>query len=554
MDFAQIAIVIVIAAGFGFIAKTIKQPLLVGYLIAGIVVGAFGIISNTKDLKTLSQVGVTLLLFLLGLEMKLSELPTIGKPALITGIGQIVFTSIIGYFLALILGFDTLQALYISVALTFSSTIIMVKLLSEKKDLQSLYGRIAIGFLLVQDFVAILILLFLAGISNGNADLLTIFYTLAKALFLFVVVWFLSKRMIPLIFERYFTSSTELLFIASIAWALGFSSFVAGPLGFTLEVGGFLAGLALSNLPEHLQVATRAKPLRDFFLTIFFVVLGTELAMEGEFVSILPEALIFSAFVLIGNPLIVLILLGIMGYKKRTSFMAGLTVAQISEFSLILMAIGLSLSHVTQADVSLVIVVAVITMTLSTYMIMYSDKIYVRLQHLLSFFERAKHNQAEKFTKLSYELKDHCVIVGCDRSGHVILSKLLRSYEKYVVVDFNPKIFDELSKEGVNILFGDISDPEILEAANVVRAKVIITTFGVLADNLRILEYLRMKKSKAIFIAIAANIHEARKLYNEGAYYVVVPEMLAGFHIKTIFKNGRFDIKKLDSLKSLAII
>ncbi|MCS7092222.1 MAG: cation:proton antiporter [Patescibacteria group bacterium] len=552
MDFAQIAIVIVIAAAFGFIAKTIKQPLLVGYLIAGIVVGAFGIINNTKDLKTLSQVGVTLLLFLLGLEMKLSELPTIGKPALVTGIGQIVFTSIIGYFLALILGFDKLPALYIAVALTFSSTIIMVKLLSEKKDLQSLYGRIAVGFLLVQDFVAILILLFLAGISNGNADLWTIFYTLVKAFFLFGLVWFLSKKIIPAIFEKYLTSSTELLFITSIAWALGFSSLVAGPLGFTLEVGGFLAGLALSNLPEHLQVATRAKPLRDFFLTIFFVVLGTELAMEGEFVSILPQALIFSVFVLIGNPIIVLILLGIMGYKKRTSFMAGLTVAQISEFSLILMAIGLSLSHVAQADVSLVIVVAVITMTLSTYMIMSSEKIYLKLQNLLSFFERAKYNQAEKFTKLSDELKDHFVIVGCDRSGHVILSKLLKSHEKYVVVDFNPKIFDELSKKGVNILFGDISDPEILEAANVVGAKVIITTFGVLTDNLRILEYLKMKKSKAIFIAIAANKHDAKRLYDEGAYYVVIPEMLAGFYLKAIFRNRRFDIKKLNSLRSVA--
>lgn len=553
MDFTQIAIIIVIAAGFGFIAKLIGQPLLVGYLIAGISVGAFGITTNTEDLKTLSQVGVTLLLFLLGLEMKLSDLPSIGKPAIVTGIGQILFTSTIGFLLAVFLGYEYLPALYIAVALTFSSTIIMVKLLSEKKDLQSLYGRISVGFLLVQDFVAILILLFLASVSRGSTDPFIFIYTFAKAILLFGAVWFLSKKTIPFLFEKYLTSSTELLFIASIAWVLGFSSLVAGPFGFTLEIGGFLAGLALSNLPEHLQIATRARPLRDFFLTIFFVVLGTELAIGGEFVSILPQALIFSIFVLVGNPLIVLILLGLMGYKKRTSFMAGLTVAQISEFSLILMAIGLSLSHVAQSDVSLMIIVAVITMTLSTYMIMSSEKIYLRLQSFLSFFERTKYNLAEKTARLSNEFSNHIVVVGCDRSGHIILSQLIKSSEKYVVVDFNPAIFDELSKKGVNVLFGDISDPEILEASNVANSKLIITTFGVLTDNLKVLEYLKTKQSKALFVAVAANKHDSHKLYKEGAYYVVIPEMLAGYHLKTIFRNKKFDVKKLKALRRLAL-
>lgn len=553
MDFTQIAIIIVIAAGFGFIAKLIGQPLLVGYLIAGISVGAFGITTNTEDLKTLSQVGVTLLLFLLGLEMKLSDLPSIGKPAIVTGIGQILFTSTIGFLLAVFLGYEYLPALYIAIALTFSSTIIMVKLLSEKKDLQSLYGRISVGFLLVQDFVAILILLFLASVSKGSTDPFIFVYTFAKAILLFGAVWFLSKKAIPFLFEKYLTSSTELLFIASIAWVLGFSSLVAGPLGFTLEIGGFLAGLALSNLPEHLQIATRARPLRDFFLTIFFVVLGTELAIGREFVSILPQALIFSIFVLVGNPLIVLILLGLMGYKKRTSFMAGLTVAQISEFSLILMAIGLSLSHVAQSDVSLMIIVAVITMTLSTYMIMSSERIYLRLQNFLGFFERAKYNSAEKVARLSDEFSNHIVVVGCDRSGHIILSQLIKSSEKYVVVDFNPAIFDELSKRGVNVLFGDISDPEILEASNVANAKLIITTFGVLPDNLRILEYLKTKHSKALFVAVATNKHDLDKLYKEGAYYVVIPEMLAGYQLKTIFRNKKFDIKKLNALRRFAL-
>jgi hypothetical protein len=265
--------------------------------------------------------------------------------------------------------------------------------------------------------------------------------------------------------------------------------------------------------------------------------------------SILPQALVFSLFVLIGNPLIVLILLGILGYKKRTSFMAGLTVAQISEFSLILMAIGLSLTHVTQSEVSLMIVVGVVTMTLSTYLILSSEKIYLSLQSILSIFERGKYNDAEKFHRLSDQLTNHFVIVGCDRTGHVLLSKLLNSHEKYVVVDFNPLVFDELKRKNINVLFGDISDPEIIEAAGLTDAKVVITTFGVLSDNLTLLEYLSKSNVNTIFIATAANKHDAKELYKKGAYYVIVPEMLAGYHLKSIFKNRKFDIKRLDMLK-----
>src|SRR3990172_2513565 len=332
MEFTQIAALLVVAGIFGIAAKLLRQPLLVGYLFAGIALGIFGIVSDLEVFSVMGKIGVTLLLFLLGLEMNLSELPSIGKVAAVTGLAQILFTSTIGFLIALLLGFSPFASVYIAIALTFSSTIIIVKLLGEKKDLGSLYGKISVGFLLVQDFVVVLILMFLAGLGRGNLGAADYGVITVKALVLFLAVWFLSKKALPVFFERIVSGSTELLFIASIAWALGVASFVAGPLGFTLEIGGFLAGIALSNLPEHLQIASKTKPLRDFFLTIFFLLLGAQLIFNGGIIPILYPSIMFSIFLLVGNPIIVLAILGALGYRKRTSFMAGLNFSPIFLF------------------------------------------------------------------------------------------------------------------------------------------------------------------------------------------------------------------------------
>ena len=334
MDFSQIALIIVVAAAFGIIAKMLKQPLIVGYIFAGMLIGSLGIIQDSESFRSLGNVGVALLLFLLGLEMKLSDIPSIGKIALLTGMGQILFTSIIGFTLANLLGFGLLPSIYIAIALTFSSTIIMVKLLSEKKALSSLYGKISVGFLLVQDFVAILILMFLSGLNTDSLGGGEYILIVIKAIALFVLVWIASKKVLPFLFDKIVGSSTELLFIVSIAWALGVAYFVGDVLNFSLEIGGFLAGISLSNLPEHNQVASRARPLRDFFLTIFFILLGTQLALAGDILGSVAPALIFSTFVLIGNPIIVMSIMGAMGYKKRTSFMAGLTAVSYTHLTL----------------------------------------------------------------------------------------------------------------------------------------------------------------------------------------------------------------------------
>lgn len=542
MDFSDIALILVTASLFGIFARLFRQPLLVGYLFAGLFLGWLGVVDDVQGFKSLAQIGATLLLFLLGLEMNPKDLPSIGKAAVLTGIGQIIFTSAIGFFISLSLGFATLPSIYIAIALTFSSTIIIVKLLSEKKDLRSLYGRIAIGLLLVQDFVAILILILLSGIGSGVNNIYDYLLVMIKGIFLFASVWVLSKGFLPPFFERIALDSQELLFLASIAWALGFAAFVYKVLGFTIEIGGFLAGLSLSNLSEHLQISAKAKYLRDFFLAVFFILLGSSLAVSKGAFLFFPKVAIFSAFVLLGNPIIVLAIMGLIGYKKRTSFLAGLTVAQISEFSLILMSMGKSLGHVGQEHVVLVTFVGIITITLSTYMILASDKIYLKLKNYLSIFERRK--TVEDAFRGSIQLKDHVVLVGCDRTGSSILKYLRHKKILFVVVDFNPKVFSALSAEKIPIVFGDINDSETLSAANIEQAKILISTINNLSDNLTLLEYIRGLEVRPLGIFTSSSRQEAIKLYEAGATHVVVPEMVAGEYIKHLLKTYEISSEK----------
>ncbi|OGM05712.1 hypothetical protein A2125_00465 [Candidatus Woesebacteria bacterium GWB1_43_5] len=545
MEFTQISILLVAAAICASIARFFKQPTIVGYIFAGFLLATLGIGRNIEVFSGLGQVGVALLLFLVGVEMNLKELPSIGRVALFAGGGQMLFTSLTGFILALVLGFSPLVAIYIAIALTFSSTIVIIKLLSEKKDLQSLYGRISLGVLLAQDLIAVVIIMFLAGLRRSSFTPADFIFIAIKATFLIAATWVLSKKVMPRLFDKFLAQSTETLFIGGVAWALGVSAFVGGPMGFTLEIGGFLAGLALSNLPEHLQIASRTKPVRDFFLTIFFLLLGTHLQLDQISGVALP-ALVFSIFVIVGNPLILLSILGLMGHSRRTSFLAGLTMAQISEFSLILMTMGLALGHVGQKDISLVILVGVITMTISTYLIMGAEKIYLRVKDYLGVFERKK--PKEDALNLPKELKNHIVLIGSDRTGRAIVSYLVKKNFDFVVVDFNPNVFATLTAEKVPVIFGDITDPDIFELSSIKEARLVISTNSDLTDNLTILENIKRHPKRPITMFTTVERSDGVKLYEKGADYVLVPQAIAGEHIRHILATYGTNEEKLKRL------
>ncbi|OGM60172.1 hypothetical protein A3A75_05730 [Candidatus Woesebacteria bacterium RIFCSPLOWO2_01_FULL_39_10] len=533
MDFSQISLLLVVAAFSGIIVKKLKQPILIGYLFAGFLLSAFGFLTDHVLIDNLGKIGVALLLFLVGLEMNIRELPTIGKAALYTGLGQIFFTFTIGLVIGLLLGFNLTVSSYLAIAASFSSTIIIIKLLSEKNVLSSLFGKITVGFLLVQDFVAILILVFLASLGREEMNPYGLLLLVVKGLGLFVVIWLLSKKVLPALFERYVAASSELLFIVSIAWALGLASLVAGPLGFTLEIGGFLAGLALSNLPEHLEIASRTRPLRDFFLTIFFLSLGTNLIIEDVGKVIVP-ALIYSLLVLIVKPTIVMIVMGFLRFKKRTSFLTSVTGAQISEFSLIVVSVGFTLGHLEKTHIALVVLVAAITMTASTYLVIGVEKIYAKIKDALGIFERK--NTKEINVEKSETLSNHIVLIGCLRTGPRLLTFFKKKQTPYVIVDFNPDIYNKLSAENEPIVFGDITDPEILDAIQIERALLVISTIDSLSDNLTLLEHLAHLEKKPLSVFTSSTRGDALKLYEFGASYVIVPDIVAGDHIRNLLR------------------
>ncbi len=533
MDFSQISLLLVVAAVSGVIVKKLKQPILIGYLCAGFLLSSLGLLKDHALIESLGKIGVALLLFLVGLEMNIREFPTIGKVAIYTGLGQIFFAFTVGLVIGLILGFGFTVSSYLAIAVSFSSTIIIIKLLSEKNVLSSLYGKIAVGFLLVQDFVAILILVFLAALGRGEMNPYGLLLLFFKALALFGAIWIFSKKVLPVLYERYVAASSELLFIVSIAWALGLASLVAGPLGFTLEIGGFLAGLALSNLPEHLEIASKTRPLRDFFLTIFFLSLGADLVIQ-DIGKVLVPALIYSFLVLVGNPIIVMIVMGFLRFKKRTSFLASVTVAQISEFSLIVVAMGASLGHLDKSHVALVVMVAAITMTISTYLILGAEKIYAKIKDTLTIFERK--NTKEISVEKSEILSNHVVLVGCLRTGSRLLTFFKKKRMPYIIVDFNPDIYKKLSAENEPIIFGDVTDPEILDAIQIHKAHLVISTIDSLNDNLLVLEHISHLEKKPLSIFTSGTREDAIKLYEFGASYVIVPDVVAGDHIRNLLR------------------
>jgi Kef-type K+ transport system membrane component KefB len=541
--FFQLSAIVVIAAIISILFRLIKQPTILAYIFTGVLITAFGLFpeSNQDALHSLSKIGITLLLFMLGLEIQISELRSVGKTALITGIGQIVFTSAIGFVLCRLLGFSNLSALYASIALTFSSTIVVVKLLSDKKDINSLYGKISIGFLLVQDFFAIIALIILASISdiNNSFSIVTVAEIFIKVLILFGTILYLSKSIFPKIVHK-ISNNQEILLLASIAWALGFAAFVSSPIiGFSVEIGGFLAGLALANSTESFQIVTKIKSIRDFFIMIFFVLLGMELQFSNLSEAIVP-ALLLSLFVLVGNPFIVMILLGILGYTKRVGFLSGLTVAQISEFSLIVIILGNSIGHVPDKIVSIITLVGIITFTFSTYAIIKGNNLFLMLENMLSIFERKNLNKIESLP--SDDLANHVVLIGAHRVGTSFLKEMTSFKDRLTIIDFNPDVVEKFRKKGFNVIYGDIADVDIQEKAKIDKAKMIISSIPDLEDNILFLSKVNIFKPKPITIVVSRFLEDKKFLKQAGADYVVLPYDIIGKTLARTVSTDSFDL------------
>lgn len=540
-EFIVLSLILIIAVAVSGFMRLLKQPLIIGYIITGVIVSRYliNITDSSVSISTFAEIGVALLLFLVGLNLNPKMIKEVGKVSIITGVGQVVFTSVIGFGIAVYFGFSVITSAYIAVALTFSSTIIIMKILSDKNDLETLYGRIAIGFLIVQDLIAIFILMAISSVSSG-ADFTNIaLQTVLKGAGLVIFVFLVGVYILPQL-TKAVARSQEFLLLFSIAWSLAVASLFLY-FKFSIEIGALLAGITLSLSPYRYEISSKMRPLRDFFIVMFFVLIGTQMVFSDISQYIYP-IIAFSAFVLIGNPLIVMVLMGLLGYTKKNSFLAGLTVAQISEFSLILIALGVKLGHLPLEILSLVTAVGIITIAGTTYFITYGSRIYPYLSRYLSIFEKngKKIDEHAYHQDKAYEI----LLFGHNRIGYDLLESFKKLKKKFLVVDYNPEIVINLAKEGIDCKYGDASDSELLDGLNLNKAKAIISTIPDVDTNLLLINKIKESKGNAIIVVMAHRIDDALKLYEEGATYVIMPHFLGGKQASFLLEKHGFEINK----------
>ncbi len=524
--FFSIAVVLGLAALLGAIGQRLRQPLIIMFLLTGILAGpgGLGLMDSEGNFELLAQIGVALLLFIVGLRLDIHLIKSIGPVALATGLGQILFTSLIGLGITLVLGMSLVSALYVSVALTFSSTIIIVKLLSDKKEIDSLHGQIALGFLIVQDIVAIIALVALttlgADISEGMAPLVTYLFMAGKGVGFLLVVGLIWKFVIPRLTAQ-LARSPELLALFAIAWAVILGS-VSEVLGFTKELGAFVAGISLASTDYRDAIGARLTGLRDFLLLFFFIGLGTHLHWDA-IGSKIGTSIILSLFVLIGNPLIVVAIMGFMGYRRRTGFLAGLTVAQISEFSLVVATLGLGLGHINDETMGVITLVGVVTIFASSYMILYSERLYRLFSRPLKIFERKDPFREMAIDSLKEANKADVILVGLGQYGSEIAENLLRRNKRIIAVDYDPVVLRRWKARGVPVLYGDIADSEMNDHLPIDKARWVVSTVRVKELNLALLENLKLRGFKGKVALTAVNQREARIYEKRGANLIFRP-------------------------------
>lgn len=531
--FAELSLVIIIATVVSVIMKVLKQPLILGYILSGLLVGpaAFGLIHSEETFETFSEIGITLLLFIIGLGLNVAVISKLGKVVFSAALTELTIVGGLGYLASKALGFNGTEALIIGLALFFSSTIIIVKMLSDKKEQNRLHGQIAVGIILIDDIVATFALLFVAAGKDSTPGAAEIVGLLLRGAILIAFLWFCSTRVLPKI-TKFIAGSQELLFLAAIAWGFGIARLFEVS-GFSIEVGALFAGVALASLPYAQEIGSRLKPLRDFFVVLFFITLGESLNVNNLAAGIWP-AIVLSAIVIVLKPVTIISVLGLMGYSKRVSFKAGINLSQISEFSIVLVVLAASANIISDEISAIITLVAITTIASSTYLMHYDDRLYAKFDHIkLRMFEKTAIHRDKK-VDASYPY----VLVGYEKGGHEFVRVFKQMKEPFVVIDYDPAVTEVLEHRRIPYVYGDVTDPELLGEAGVTGAKLIISTVTDFHTSQQFIKNVELMNPKAILICSADNQEDARRLYNLGAAYVMIPHYIGSEKISTFVKKS----------------
>lgn len=542
--FTELSLVIGITAGVSIFMRLIRQPLILGYIVAGLLVGPslLNVIHSVDVFQIFSSIGISLLLFIIGLGMDVSQLKKLGKIVLITSTASLLTISLLGFATSSVLGFNKTESLIVGLCLFFSSTIIIVKILSDKKEQNRLHGQIAIGVILVEDIVATIALLFMVAGHGGGLDVSRIGQLLVKALILMLFLIICSTKILPYV-SKYIASSQELLFLSAITWGFGIASLFKWA-GFSIEVGSLFGGVALATSPYAHEISARLKPLRDFFIVLFFITLGQSMNVTNLTAAIWP-ALVLSAIVIIAKPLTIISTMGLLGYTKRVSFKTGINLSQISEFSIVLIVLASNSGLVEPRLSAIITLVAIITIATSTYLMQYDDELFAIFNKInIHLFEKEV-TYKENRTRGGYPL----LLFGYHHGGHEFIRAFKDIGKRYLVVDYDPHVIEALETQEIPYMYGDATDIELLDELGVDKAKLVISTFSDFEVTQQLVKHIATNNPETVIICHAENKEQAIELYELGSTYVMIPQYIGSEKISSFIRKNGLDKNEFEHFR-----
>jgi Kef-type K+ transport system membrane component KefB/Trk K+ transport system NAD-binding subunit len=529
---AGIGISIVVAAALAFVAKALKQPVVLAYIAAGALIGpgvGLRLVEDEASIEAISEIGLILMLFMIGLEIDLKQLARAGQKVLVTGFSQFLLCAALGFpFFALLgyhMGGGRWDLAYLALGAALSSTMIVVKLLYDKRELDTLAGRITVGVLVFQDLWAIILLAVQPNLANPQIG--TLLVSLLKGVGLVIGSLLVSRYLLPRLF-RSIAKLSDLMLVVSIAWCFLIAG-LAFEAGLSRAMGALIAGIAISTFPYNREVTAKVVNIRDFFVALFFVALGMKIPEPT--LRLVGLAAAASVFVMVSRFLTVFPVLYALRSGKRFSTLVSINLAQISEFSLVIVSLGLALGHISEEVVGVLVFTLAITATLSTYMILYSHQIFSILDRGFQAIRLPDVGREKEEPGQEERKPPTIVLLGFFRVASSLISELEerapRLLGEVLVVDFNPEVHQELLKRGIRGMYGDIANMNTLDEAGMEHAKVVVSTIPdtllVGTSNLRMIKPLRRLCPEARILVTAETIPGALAMYQEGADYVFLP-------------------------------
>ncbi len=550
----------------GLAAHFFRQPLILAYLVGGFIIGPFGMgwVKSQESINTISELGLIFMLFMIGLEIDLKKIIRAGRVILFAAGGQLIGACLLGvaFFVAigLSLGGGKFDALYLTVACALSSTVIIVKVLYEKRELDTLPGRITLGVLVLQDIFAILFLA--VQPSLGDLQISIVLLSIGRVGLLVATAMILSRFVLPKIFHQ-IARNPELVMLGALAWCFLIGE-VAERLHLSREMGSLVAGVSLSTFPYALDVTAKVTTLRDFFITLFFVALGMTIPVPNS--SMIGLALVIAAFTVISRMITTFLPLYIMKQGLRASLLPALNLSQISEFSLVVIQTGVVAGHITQETSSATSFAFVILAVLSTFVIMRSDPITrwsIGAMKRIGFRDLDHAHAADTEHETGHGAARRIVILGFFRAASSLMSEIERQNKSLLdqisVVDFNPNVFRTLTARGIHVIYGDISNIDTLLHAGVGKAEIIILSVpdSLLkgANNEKLVRHVRSMNPDAKIISTADLLADVGDLYAAGADYVTVTRITDAEELYKVIDaadQGLLDAKRaeMDALLS----